>query len=65
MKEYQIGAKTYRSSQLTHHSDAIVAITGITTIMKQRTGIHFVIGLLMELLQNELLWAVGNADRTS
>ncbi|KAL8851474.1 MAG: hypothetical protein Q9221_003574, partial [Calogaya cf. arnoldii] len=46
----------YWSSQLTRHSDIIIAINGITTSMEQQTGVHFAFGLLKELILYELLW---------
>ncbi|KAL8650674.1 MAG: hypothetical protein Q9210_003686 [Variospora velana] len=55
----------YWSSQLTHHSDSLVAIAGITSIIQQKTRMHFVSGLCKEFLCSELLWNVGNAGETS
>ncbi|KAI4181925.1 MAG: hypothetical protein LQ346_006674 [Caloplaca aetnensis] len=55
----------YWSSQLTHHSDSLVAIAGITSRMEQSTSLHFVSGLCKEFLYSELLWEVRNASETS
>ncbi|KAL8901265.1 MAG: hypothetical protein Q9207_005284 [Kuettlingeria erythrocarpa] len=55
----------YWSSQLTHHSDSLVAIAGITSRIEQSTSLHFVSGLCKEFLYSELLWGVGNSSETS
>lgn len=55
----------YWSTQLTHHSDSLVAIAGIASRMEQSTSVHFVSGLCKEFLYSELLWKVGNPRETS
>ncbi|KAL8879771.1 MAG: hypothetical protein Q9198_002681 [Flavoplaca austrocitrina] len=55
----------YWSSNLTYHSDTLVAISGVTDVFEQRTGLHFVFGLCMEFLCSELLWQVDKADETT
>ncbi|KAL8771546.1 MAG: hypothetical protein Q9209_002988 [Squamulea sp. 1 TL-2023] len=55
----------YWSCQLTHHSDSLVAISGITTQLEHRTNLHFKFGLCIEFLTSELLWAVKIPDQTS
>ncbi|KAL8982592.1 MAG: hypothetical protein Q9205_002940 [Flavoplaca limonia] len=54
----------YWSSNLTYHSDTLVAISGVTDVIEQKTGLHFVFGLCKEFLCSELLWEVENADAT-
>ncbi|KAL8918717.1 MAG: hypothetical protein Q9208_007188 [Pyrenodesmia sp. 3 TL-2023] len=55
----------YWSSQLTHHSDTLVAITGIITVMEHKTSMRFLSGLCRDFIYSELLWKVGNASETS
>lgn len=55
----------YWSSQLTHHSDSLVAISGVTTWIQQRSGMQFVSGLCKDFFLRELLWKVNNGDGTS
>ena len=55
----------YWSSQLTHHSDSLVAISGITTWIHERSGLQFVSGLCKNFLLHELLWKVNNDRATS
>ncbi|KAL9038479.1 MAG: hypothetical protein Q9180_003110 [Flavoplaca navasiana] len=57
--------RVYWSSQLTHHSDTLVAISGVTNALEQRTGLHFLFGLCKEFLCSELLWQVQSANETS
>ncbi|KAL9636395.1 MAG: hypothetical protein Q9204_002276 [Flavoplaca sp. TL-2023a] len=54
----------YWSSSLTYHSDTLVALYGVTDVIKQKTGLHFVFGLCKEFLGSELLWEVKNANAT-
>ncbi|KAL8889352.1 MAG: hypothetical protein Q9192_006032, partial [Flavoplaca navasiana] len=54
----------YWSSNLTYHSDTLVAISGVTDVIEQKTGLHFVFGLCKEFLCSELLWEVENANET-
>ncbi|KAL8887622.1 MAG: hypothetical protein Q9215_004843 [Flavoplaca cf. flavocitrina] len=56
--------RLYWDSRLTHHSDILVAISGITDVIEQKTGLHFVFGLCKEFLCSELLWEVRNANET-
>ena len=55
----------YWSSRLTHHSDSLVAISGITTWIQERSGMQFVCGLCKDFFLCELLWKVNNGDVTS
>ncbi|KAI4274739.1 MAG: hypothetical protein LQ337_003710 [Flavoplaca oasis] len=55
----------YWSSNLTYHSDILVAISGVTDVIEQKTGLHFVFGLCKEFLCSELLWKVENANVTA
>ena len=55
----------YWSSRLTHHSDLLVAISGITTWIQERGGLQFVSGLCKDFFLRELLWQVQNDYATS
>ena len=55
----------YWSSQLTHHSDSLVAISGITAWIQERSGMHFVSGLCKNFFLRELLWKVLSHRWTS
>ena len=55
----------YWSSRLTHHSDSLVAISGITTWIQERSGLQFVSGLCKNFFLRELLWRVQNDCATS
>ncbi|KAI4239069.1 MAG: hypothetical protein LQ349_000646 [Xanthoria aureola] len=55
----------YWSSQLTYHSDSLVAISGITTWIQERSGLQFVSGLCKNFFLRELLWKVENNFVTS
>ena len=55
----------YWSSRLTHHSDSLIAISGITAWIQERSGMHFVSGLCKDFFLGELLWQVQNDYATS
>ena len=55
----------YWSSRLTHHSDSLVAISGITTWIHERSGLQFMSGLCKDFLLRELLWKVDIGRATS
>ncbi|KAL8713517.1 MAG: hypothetical protein Q9220_002379 [cf. Caloplaca sp. 1 TL-2023] len=54
----------YWSSQLTYHTDILVAISGITTSIASRTYMTLLSGLWKEFLHLELLWKVNNPSET-
>ncbi|KAL8950208.1 MAG: hypothetical protein Q9222_003737 [Ikaeria aurantiellina] len=54
----------YWSSQLTYHTDILVAISGITTSIASRSRMTLASGMWTENLHLELLWKVENPSGT-
>ena len=52
----------YFNSDLTHHSDVLIAISGITSLIKKRTGFGLLSGAWVDLLPLERLWSVRDYE---
>ena len=48
----------YFNSDITHHTDVLIAISGITSLIKKRTGFGLLSGASVDLLPLGSLWSV-------